>query len=169
MTYVKGTFYAFVTAILYALVSIFSKILDERHKSIYFALLCAYVTLWIVFAPLRVIERHQEGRDEVGGEGKVNDDVGIRHDESEGMQTKLRRHKMYDSYAFLPGLVGGNREHVESITTTTTFASTSPSSSAGVGVGVADVEKGEKDPKKFSRFCCRPNKKTLALIVMAFF
>ena len=173
MTYVKGTFYAFITAILYALVSIFSKILDERHKSIDFALLCAYVTLWIVFAPLRVIERHQEGRDEVGGEEKVksggtSDDVGIRHDESEGMQKKLRRHKMYDSYAFLPGLVGGNREHVESITTTTTFASTSPSSSAGVGV-VADVEKGEKEPKKFSRYCCRPNKKTLALITMAFF
>jgi drug/metabolite transporter (DMT)-like permease len=76
---------------------------------------------------------------------------------------------MYDSYAFLPGLVGGNREHMESITTTTT-TTTSPSSSSSAVVGVvADVEKGEKDPKKFSRLCCRPNKKTLALIMMVFF
>ena len=153
MTYVKGTFYAFITAILYALVSIFSKVLDERHRSIYFALLSAYVMLWIVFAPLQVIERHQEGGEEVGGEG---------------MEKKLYRHKMYDSYAFLPGLVGGNREHMESITTTTTTTSPSSSSSAVVGV-VADVEKGEKDPKMFSRLCCRPNKKTLALIMMVVF
>ena len=176
MTYVKGTFYAFITAILYALVSIFSKVLDERHRSIYFALLSAYVMLWIVFAPLQVIERHQEGGEEVGGEEKVNNhgkmtsDKVIRYDQSEGVEKKLRRHKMYDSYAFLPGLVGGNREHMESITTTTTTTTTSPSSSSFAVVGVvADVEKGEKDPKKFSRLCCRPNEKTLALIMMVVF
>ena len=129
MTYVKGTFYAFITAILYALVSIFSKVLDERHRSIYFALLSAYVMLWIVFAPLQVIERHQEGGEEVGGEG---------------VEKKLYRHKMYDSYAFLPGLVGGNREHMESITTTSSSPPPSSSSFAVVGV-VADVEIGEKD------------------------
>ena len=98
MTYVKGTFYAFITAILYALVSIFSKVLDERHRSIYFALLSAYVMLWIVFAPLQVIERHQEGGEEVGGEEKVNNhgkmtsDKVIRYDQSEGVEKKLRRH-----------------------------------------------------------------------------
>ena len=168
MTYVKGTFYAFITAILYALVSIFSKVLDERHRSIYFALLSAYVMLWIVFAPLQVIERHQEGGEEkVNKIGKMTSDKVIRYDQSEGVEKKLRRHKMYDSYAFLPGLVGGNREHMESITTSTSSSSSS-SSSAVVGV-VADVEKGEKDPKKFSRLCCRPNKKTLALIMMVFF
>jgi len=169
MTYVKGTFYAFITAILYALVSIFSKVLDERHRSIYFALLSAYVMLWIVFAPLQVIERHQEGGEEkVNKIGKMTSDKVIRYDQSEGVEKKLRRHKMYDSYAFLPGLVGGNREHMESITTSTSSSSSSSSSSAVVGV-VADVEKGEKDPKKFSRLCCRPNKKTLALIMMVFF
>jgi len=175
MTYVKGTFYAFITAILYALVSIFSKVLDERHRSIYFALLSAYVMLWIVFAPLQVIERHQEGGEEVGGEEKVNkigkmtSDKVIRYDQSEGVEKKLRRHKMYDSYAFLPGLVGGNREHMESITTTSS-SSPPPSSSSFAVVGVvADVEKGEKDPKKFSRLCCRPNEKTLALIMMVVF
>ena len=169
MTYVKGTFYAFITAILYALVSIFSKVLDERHRSIYFALLSAYVMLWIVFAPLQVIERHQEGGEEkVNKIGKMTSDKVIRYDQSEGVEKKLRRHKMYDSYAFLPGLVGGNREHMESITTSTSSSSSSSSSSAVVGV-VADVEKGEKDPKKFSRLCCRPNKKTLALIMMVVF
>ncbi|CAL6313742.1 unnamed protein product [Bathycoccus prasinos] len=95
MTYVKGTFYAFITAILYALVSIFSKVLDERHRSIYFALLSAYVMLWIVFAPLQVIERHQEGGEEkVNKIGKMTSDKVIRYDQSEGVEKKLRRHKM---------------------------------------------------------------------------
>ena len=47
--YGRGATYAFITAVLYAAEAILSKVLNERNKSIYVALLIDYVILYVIF------------------------------------------------------------------------------------------------------------------------
>jgi drug/metabolite transporter (DMT)-like permease len=54
--WLQGLGFAFLTASFAAGSSICSEILDDHNKSIYFALLCCYVTLIFVYGPIRATE-----------------------------------------------------------------------------------------------------------------
>lgn len=114
--YGRGATYAFITAVLYAAEAILSKLLNERHKSIYVALLIDYVILYVIFGinlaycccmheqrpPDDVLEDELD-LEEQHRKAMVSEDVGLGQ--------KLKLHKKYDSYSFLPGFLQRKRKN----------------------------------------------------------
>ena len=162
--YGRGATYAFITAVLYAAEAILSKVLNERNKSIYVALLLDYVILYVIFGInlawccccCAVVEddpmilRAEE-------EGGFNDDVEKQQridmvSKDSGVGKKLTLHKKYDSYQFLPSFLAGKKNK-------------------------KDEEEDEKKKKKKSfteygykdDFCFGVTLKALSLIAMSVF
>ena len=162
--YGRGATYAFITAVLYAAEAILSKVLNERNKSIYVALLIDYVILYVIFGInlawccccCAVVEddpmilRAEE-------EGGFNDDVEKQQrinmvSKDSGVGKKLKLHKKYDSYQFLPSFLAGKKNK-------------------------KDEEEDEKKKKKKSfteygykdDFCFGVTLKALSLIAMSVF
>ena len=162
--YGRGATYAFITAVLYAAEAILSKVLNERNKSIYVALLLDYVILYVIFGInlawccccCAVVEddpmilRAEE-------EGGFNDDVEKQQrinmvSKDSGVGKKLKLHKKYDSYQFLPSFLAGKKNK-------------------------KDEEEDEKKKKKKSfteygykdDFCFGVTLKALSLIAMSVF
>jgi drug/metabolite transporter (DMT)-like permease len=162
--YGRGATYAFITAVLYAAEAILSKVLNERHKSIYVALLTVYVILYVIFGInlawccccCAVVEDDPMILT-AGEESGFNDDV-EKHQridmvvKDSGVGKKLTLHKKYDSYSFLPSFLAGKKNK-------------------------KDEEEDEKKKKKKSfteygykdDFCFGVTLKALSLIAMSVF
>jgi len=162
--YGRGATYAFITAVLYAAEAILSKVLNERNKSIYVALLIDYVILYVIFGInlawccccCAVVEDDPMILT-AGEESGFNDDV-EKHQridmvvKDSGVGKKLTLHKKYDSYSFLPSFLAGKKNK-------------------------KDEEEDEKKKKKKSfteygykdDFCFGVTLKALSLIAMSVF